>query len=127
MSEGRLGAPIGRRPVGQGWRVFLWLAAAFNFVVGLLAMLSPEADVDARLIGLLIFAFGIVYLQTARDPERLAPVLWAGVIGKVGAAALFAPQGFGADGSLVVASAVVIDALFAVGFLAFLLSRGSEV
>jgi len=127
MSEGRLGAPIGRRPVGQGWRLFLWLAAAFNFVVGLLGMLSPEAGVDARLIGLLIFAFGVVYLQTARDPERLAPVLWAGVIGKVGAAALFAPQGFGEDGSLVIASAVVIDALFAVGFLAFLLSRGGEV
>ncbi|QIQ85304.1 hypothetical protein [Erythrobacter sp.] len=127
MSDGRLGAPIGRRPVGQGWRIFLWLAAAFNFVVGLLAMLSPEADVDARLVGLLIFAFGVVYFQAARDPERLAPVLWGGVIAKVGTAALFAPLGFGADGSLLVASAVVIDGLFAVGFLAFLLSRGGDL
>lgn len=127
MSNGRLGAPLGRRPVGQGWRIFLWLAAAFNFVVGLLAMLSPEADVDARLVGLLIFAFGVVYFQAARDPERLAPVLWGGVIAKVGAAALFAPLGFGADGSLLVASAVVVDALFAVGFLAFLLSRGGDL
>ncbi|NBC89192.1 MAG: hypothetical protein GVX90_06860, partial [Alphaproteobacteria bacterium] len=62
MSIGRVGVPIGRRPVGQGWRVFLLLAAAFNFVVGLLAMLSPDAILDARLIGLLVFAFGVIYL-----------------------------------------------------------------
>lgn len=126
MSIGRVGVPIGRRPVGQGWRVFLLLAAAFNFVVGLLAMLSPDAILDARLIGLLVFAFGVIYLQAARDPERFGPVLWAGLIAKVGTAALFAPQGFGEDGSLLVAVGVVVDALFAVGFLAFLLSRGDN-
>ncbi|MEQ8410198.1 MAG: hypothetical protein RIC51_09605 [Erythrobacter sp.] len=126
MSEGRLGAPIGRRPVGQGWRIFLWLVASFNFVVGLIGMLSPVSNLDARLIGLFVFAFAIVYVQAARDPERFAPVLWSGLIAKVGTAALFAPLGFGSEGSLVVAGAVVVNGLFAVGLLALLLSRESD-
>ncbi|MFW5634106.1 MAG: hypothetical protein ACOCYR_04365 [Erythrobacter sp.] len=126
MKQGRLGAPIGRRPVGQGWRVFLWLAAAFNFMVGALGMFSPAADVDARLIGLFVFAFGLVFFQAARDPERLAPVLWAGVVAKLGAVALLAPQAFGAGGTLLVAGAIGLDALFALGLLAFLLTRGKD-
>lgn len=127
MTRGRLGAPIGRRPVGQGWRIFLGLAAVFNFIVGLLGMLSPEASVDARLVGLFLFAFGVVYLQVARDPEGLGRILWAGAIAKIGTVALFAPSAFGAGSSLPVTIAVGMDALFAVGFLAFLLSRGEDV
>ncbi|MEE4207597.1 MAG: hypothetical protein V2I39_14980 [Erythrobacter sp.] len=127
MNEGRLGAPIGRRPVAQGWRVFLWLAAAFNFVLGALGMFSPQADVDARLIGLFVFAFGIVFVQAARDPERLAPVLWAGVIAKIGAVALLAPQAFGEGGTMLLAGGIGLDALFATGLLAFLLSRGGDL
>jgi len=127
MSEGRLGAPIGRRPVGQGWRLFLLLAAAFNFVVGALGLFSPAADLDARLIGLLVVAFGIAYLLAARDPERMGPVLWAGLVAKVGTVALFAPVAFDSEGSLLVAGAVVLNGLFAVGFLAFLLLRGDDL
>jgi hypothetical protein len=112
--------------VGQGWRVLFWIAAAFNFVVGLLGMLSPEASEQVRLVGLLVFAFGVVYLQVARDPERLGSALWGGVIEKVGAVALLAPVAFGEDGQLILAGIVSLDALLAVGFLAFLLSRGED-
>ena len=68
--------------VSANWRRFFWAAAIYNFVIGLAGMLTPEATIDARIIGLLVFAFGVIYFLVARDPLRFAPVLWAGVLGK---------------------------------------------
>ena len=123
MKDGRLGAPIGRRPVGQGWRIFLWLAAAYNLVIGALGLFSPTGHVDARIVGLMLVAFGLVFALAARDPERFAPILWAGAIAKLGTAALLAPKAIAPDATLLVSVATVLEALFAVGFLTFMLSR----
>lgn len=127
MSGGQLGAKLnGEQVIGTGWRGFFWAAAAFNFIVGVTGMISPEATVDARIIGLLVFSFGVIYLLVARDPGRFGPALWAGVIGKIGVVALLGPQAFGEDGEMLVAVALVLDGLFALGFLAFLLTRDDD-
>src|SRR3990167_8572285 len=89
--------------VSPMWRGFFWAACLFNLLIGIGAMLSPEASVDARIVGVLVLGFGVVYLQVARDPMRFAPVLWAGVLGKLG-----------------------VVGLFALGFLAFLFTAGES-
>ncbi len=122
--KGRLGAPVGGDWVSPVWRSFFWTACVFNFVVGAMGMFSPAATTDARVIGLLVFCFGILYLLVAREPIRFAPTLWAGVIGKLGVVGLLSPIAFGEEGNLLVAGALVLDALFAAGFLAFLMTKG---
>ena len=109
--------------VSANWRRFFWAAAIYNFVIGLAGMLTPEATIDARVIGLLVFGFGVVYALVARDPLRFAPVLWAGVLGKVGVVALLGPEASRAGGDPIIAAVLVGDALFALGFLAFLFTR----
>ncbi|MHA7819935.1 MAG: hypothetical protein ACX930_09845 [Erythrobacter sp.] len=109
--------------VGRGWRTFFWVACAFNLVIGALGMVAPGASVDERVIGLLVFCFGIIYVLVARDPHRFAPALWAGVIGKFGVVALLAPGAFAEGGDRLLAGILVGDALFALGFLAFLMTR----
>ncbi len=124
MNASQIGAKLGgEQAVGKGWRAFFWAATFFNFAIGLATMLSPESTVDVRIVGLLVFCMGLIYLLVARDPARFSPVLWAGVIGKIGAVALLGPQAFGQGGEPLVASALVLDGIFALGFLSFLLTR----
>ncbi|MFU7529527.1 hypothetical protein [Qipengyuania sp. ASV99] len=123
FGKGRVGAAIGGEPVGTGWRTFFWTACLFNFVIGALGMFSPEATVDARIIGLLVLCFGIIYFLVARDPARFGSTLWAGVVGKIGVVALLGPSAIGPGGDPIVAAVLAGDALFAIGFLAFLLTR----
>ncbi|MEL6528821.1 MAG: hypothetical protein AAGK01_09215 [Pseudomonadota bacterium] len=127
MSVAQIGAQLGGEVrVGKGWRSFFWMATIFNFVIGIAGMLSPEATIDARIIGLLVFCFGVIYLLVARDPVRFAPALWAGVIGKFGVVALLGPETFGEGGDLIVSVVLALDGVFALGFLAFLLTRGES-
>jgi len=111
---------------GKGWRYFMLAAALFNFAIGLSGMLVPEATVDARTIGLLVFAFGVVYLIVSRDPVRYGSVLWAGVVGKVGVVALLGPREFASEGGGLIAAVLAGDALFAFGFLVFLFTYSNE-
>lgn len=104
------------------WTAFFWAAAIFNFVIGLAGMFTPEASLDGRVIGLLVFAFGIVYFFVARDALRFAPALWAGVFGKVGVVALLAPGVFNSPIDPLLATVLIADGLFALGFLLFLLT-----
>lgn len=110
----------------SGWRYFFWAAALFNFVIGLSGMLVPEATIDARTIGLLVFSFGLVYFIVASDPVRYGSVLWGGILGKVGVVALLGPKEFGGEGSGLIATVLAGDALFAFGFLVFLFTRVEE-
>ena len=97
--------------VGALWRIFFWVAAAFNFLVGFAGMISPAATLDARVVGLLVFCFGTVYMLVARDPLRFRPVLWAGVIGKLGVVGLLGPGAMGSEGDGLVLGALAFDAL----------------
>lgn len=105
----------------KGWKRFFLVAAIFNFLIGLAGMLTPESTIDGRIIGLLVFAFGVVYYLVSRDPYRYAPVLWAGVLGKLGVIGLLAPQGFVDAEAWPVLALLAGDAIFTIGFLIFLM------
>lgn len=112
--------------VPAGWRGFFWAAAAFNIVIGVAGMLVPGQTIDARIVGLLVLGFGLIYYFVARDPLRFAPCLWAGILGKVGVVALLSPQAFGVGGDTLTAAVLIGDGLFAIGFLIFLLTHGDQ-
>lgn len=100
----------------------LALAALYNLVIGVIALHAP-GGVDGRIVGLLVGCFGLVYALAASDPLRFAPMLWVGVLGKLGVIALVLPQvraGLAAPGTGLVLAG---DALFTLGFVAFLLTR----
>ncbi|MEO9461267.1 MAG: hypothetical protein ABJ242_00900 [Marinomonas sp.] len=105
------------------WRRFFYAAAIFNFLIGLAGMLVPESTLDGRIIGVLVLAFGVIYWLVARDPVRFAPVLWAGVIGKLGVVGLLGPQTFMGGGEPILLVVLAGDLLFALGFLAYLFNR----
>ncbi|MCK0127453.1 hypothetical protein [Erythrobacter sp. F6033] len=126
MNEGRLGAPVGRNEIGSFWPIFFWSAALFNFLIGLSGMLAPVPSVDERIIGLLVFCFGVVYAVVARNPLRYAAVLWAGVIGNLGVVGLMAQGVLNGEGGILGIIILSIDLVFAIGFLAFLITRPSE-
>jgi len=109
-----------KQPSLTGWRVMLALAALYNLVIGVIALHTP-GNIDGRIAGLLVACFGLVYALAARDPLRFAPMLWVGVVGKLGVIALVLPQvraGLAAPGTVLVLAG---DALFTAGFIAFLL------
>lgn len=106
--------------MAKGWSWLLWAAAAYNWVVALPGLANGDAAVNDRIVALLVSCFGVVYAITARDPARYAPMLWAGIIGKLGIVALLLPAvqaGTAAAGTGLVLAG---DALFTVGFLALL-------
>lgn len=104
-----------------GWRMFFWLAAAFNLVIGLGAFLDAAWGSADALGGVLIFCFGIVYALVAREPKRFAPVLLAGILGKVMVVLMLGPVHWSAGGNAAVGAIVAGDLAFALGFAIFLL------
>lgn len=117
-------APEPVQAVPRFWRVFLWVAAFYNFAVGLAGMFVPGTDLDGMILSLLVACFGLVYALVASDPMRFAPMLWAGVAGKVGVVLLLGPASLGSEGDPAIGAVVAGDLLFAVGFIAFLLTVG---
>lgn len=109
------------RPLPAFWRWMLGAAAAYNLIVGLPGLFLPGTGVSDRVVALLVACFGVVYAMVARSPERLAPVLWAGVIGKIGVVALMAPEVLAGRAAPGTGAILAGDALFTVAFLAFLL------
>jgi len=125
--KGRVGAPVGGEWVGAKWRGFFWAACLFNLVIGGMTMFSPEAAVDTRIIGLLVVCFGITYFLVAREPTRFAPVLWPGIIGKLGVVGLLAPDAMGTEIDWLVTGVLGLDVFFAAGFVIFLFSKGDDM
>ena len=107
------------------WTIALTLAAAYNLVIGLASMLQRGATRDARVTGLLVACFGVVYALVASDPVRFAPVLWAGVLGKAGVIALLAPAVRRGELPRMVGWVLAGDALFAALFVALLVLAGA--
>lgn len=109
---------------GWGWRALLWAAAAYNLLVGVPALLLPQAAVAERVVGLLVGCFGLLYAMVAIAPARLAPVLWAGIVGKLGVVALMLPEVLAGRAMPGTGAILAGDGLFTLGFIAFLLRRG---
>lgn len=106
--------------VAAGWHVMLAAAALYNLLIGGVA-LALGAGVDGRITGLLVGCFGLVYALAAREPVRFAPMLWVGVIGKLGVIALMLPLVRAGAAALGTGLVLLGDGLFTVGFIAFLL------
>lgn len=105
----------------RSWRVFFWLAAVYNLVIGLAAFLDARWGSPEAINGVLIFGFGIVYALVARQPRRFAPVLVAGILGKAMVVLMLGPPNWSEGGDGAVGAIVAGDLFFALGFLAFLL------
>lgn len=104
------------------WQIMLWAAAAYNLVIGGGGLVARQAPRDARLVSLLVAAFGIVYAIAALDPVRFAPMLWAGVFGKLGVVALMGPAVARGEMPRPLGWVLAGDALFAAAFLALLIT-----
>jgi len=106
------------------WPIVLSLAAVYNLVIGGASLFQGGASREGRVTGLLVAGFGVVYAITASDPVRFAPVLWAGVLGKLGVIALLGPAV--RSGALPRSLGWVLagDAVFTALFLALLLELG---
>lgn len=107
------------------WRWVLFAAAAYNLVVGVAGLLTPGASPDARVVGLLVACFGGIYALTATDVQRFRPMLWLGVIGKLGVIAIVGPLVARGAQPPAVGALLVGDALFTLAFLALLLRAPS--
>ena len=105
------------------WRPFFFTAAAYNLVIGGAGLANAAAPVNDRIVGLLVACFGIVYALVGRDAARFGPVLWAGIVGKLGIVALLMPSV--QAGTAPAGTGIILggDALFTIGFLVFLLGR----
>lgn len=102
----------------------LVVAALYNIVIGAGSLFGPGAPVETRVVGLLVLCFGIVYAVVSRDVERFRPVLWAGVLGKLGVVALMGPEVASGVQPPAVGWILAGDALFMLAFLAILLGKG---
>lgn len=102
----------------------LWIAAAFNFGIGLPGLLRAGASLEGRVIALLVAAFGVLYAIAASDPPRYIPMLWVGVVGKIGVVALMGPAVARGQAPKFTGALLVGDALFVVLFLFLLLGGG---
>lgn len=106
-------------PVSRKWQVLLGAAAAYNLLIAVPGMMTG-ATVSDRIVSLLVACFGLVYAIAASDPRRFAPMLWAGIVGKLGIIAMLWPSlndGSAPEGTIAVLGG---DALFTMGFLALL-------
>jgi hypothetical protein len=123
----------------SGWRLFFWVAMAFNFVAGLPLLIAP-AEMQAslgvaapddllfhRFTGLLVVCFGVVYAFVAQDLMRYRPLVWLGVVGKAGVVALFTEAWLAGRVPFQAYAISLGDLAFVVGFLVFLLTSRTKV
>lgn len=106
------------------WRIFFWVAASYNWLIGIPLFLAPGAAITGlgtevpedlaliRVAGALLFCFGILFAMVARDPDRYKPILWTGVFGKIGMASIFLPD-------WVAGNVVPASVIFTFGHIAF--------
>ncbi|MBB39609.1 MULTISPECIES: hypothetical protein [Hyphomonas] len=117
----------------KDWQIFFWAAAFFNFAIGAPLFISPETmvamtgtvgTVDPALMkvtGALVLCFGVVYAIVGGDPVRYRPVVWAGLLGKLGVAYVYLPDWYQGTIPFTTTLIVLMDMGFIVAFLYFLL------
>lgn len=88
----------------DGWRPVFFVAALFNYGLGLALLFIPATMlplvgqhlpddlVFVRLAGLLIASYGIGYHMISRAPSANRNLVWLGMVGKLLAVGLFAQQ-----------------------------------
>jgi len=104
------------------WQAVLFGAAGYNLVVGVGGLVDPVATTDARIVSLLVACFGVVYALVGTDIARFKPMLWAGVIGKLGVIAIVGPEVASGVRPAIFGPVLAGDALFTIAFLWLLLT-----
>jgi predicted membrane channel-forming protein YqfA (hemolysin III family) len=105
------------------WGWFFAAAATYNLIIGGAGLLANGATMDSRVTSLLVACFGILYAIVASDPARFRPVIWSGIVGKLGILILLVPPMI-KDGAMTPSAFILAgDALFTVGFMLFVLRR----
>lgn len=112
--------------VSSVWRLFFWIAAAYNLVIGGGGFLGATWGSPDAIVAVLVACFGILYAFVARDPLRFAPVLIPGIIGKSMVVAMLGPPNWFAGGDPAVGAIVAGDLMFTLGFILFLLRRAAN-
>ncbi len=86
------------------WRGLFAIAASVNLAVGgaiaagptraaeQLGVTGPGGPYAIFMVGMMIAVFGVGYAMVARNPAGNRGIVWIGMIGKIGAAALAAMQ-----------------------------------
>ncbi|WP_439815490.1 hypothetical protein [Zavarzinia sp. CC-PAN008] len=119
------------------WSLLFWFAALFNLLVGLPMVLapdmaagmmglpppSPDYVLPLRMLGACILVFGLSYVLIARDLDRMRPVIWLNIAGKLSVVALTAHAALGAGVPQDTIMAAGGDLLFVAAFLACLARR----
>lgn len=105
-------------------QIGLALAAAYNLVIGGGSLVQAGTPREARVTAVLVAGFGVVYAIVASDPARFVPVLWAGVVGKIGVIAQLGPAVRRGELPRSLGWVLAGDALFTLLFLALLLGAG---
>ncbi|MCE9523761.1 MAG: hypothetical protein K8S25_15190 [Alphaproteobacteria bacterium] len=119
----------------SAWRVFFFVAATFNFAVGVPLVMVPGAMLVAlgvpvpgdllfhRLCGLFVVCFGIAYAFVRREPDRNRAIVWVGAIGKTGVVILIGQAWAQGMVPFQAFALTMGDLAFVAGFVFFLLSR----
>ncbi|MFM5885902.1 MAG: hypothetical protein ACKOQ3_11380 [Novosphingobium sp.] len=102
-------------------QIILGAAAAFNLVIGGPGLVQRGASREGRIVSLLVACFGVVYAIAASDPARFLPMLWAGVLGKLGVIAIMAPAVRRGELPRALGWVLAGDGLFTAAFLILLL------
>ena len=123
----------------KDWQIFFWAAAFFNFAIGAPLFMAPEMmggmtgtveSIDPALLkvtGALVICFGIVYAIVGGDPARYRPVVWAGLVGKLGVAYVYLPDWYQGTIPFSTTLIVLMDMGFIAAFLYFLLRPTRKV
>lgn len=107
--------------MAKGWSWMLGAAAAYNWLISLPVLLNSGIAANDKVSAVLVAAFGVLYAIVASNPARLAPALWAGVVGKLGLVVLLAPSIAAGTAAPGMAPVLAGDLLFTAAFLALLL------
>lgn len=110
--------------MAKGWSWMLAAAAAYNWLISLPVLLNSGIAANDKVSAVLVAAFGVLYAIVASNPARLAPALWAGVVGKLGLVVLLAPSIAAGTAAPGMAPVLAGDLLFTAAFLALLLGPG---
>ena len=89
--------------------------------VGMTGTVEAVDPALMKVTGALVLCFGVVYAIVGGDPQRYRPVVWAGLLGKLGIAYVYLPDWF--EGSIPFATTLIalMDMGFIAAFLYFLL------
>ena len=119
----------------QGWSIFFWLMAAWNFALALPALFRPTLGLrllfgfarddslsraQQQLVSLGILVFGVGYTLVALDPSAGAGLVQLGIVGKLTVLGAFGTLYFQGRATKIAFAMVLGDGLWSIFYVLFL-------